>query len=376
MVWPDFGFRSQPTNQALSAEAITYFEQVAAEYQLVLPGPQSPSADAARKIGDAIVSKAPEQRTCADLFELEICVVRLQPEAELRRRAWALRSKYRDLAGKEEYDAYLASNPPNPNDAPIDILRADIEQVLSEFHWIYAFRPVRDQVRDALGRVVFLFTLTLVLIACGIAAYGWRDASAIDHQNSNSTKSGDGIPVLPIVIAMGMIGGYVSLQRRIQAVPSTGDPIVSLAELSNSRFSIFLAPISGAVFASVLYLIFIGGLVKGPLFPTVSTAPGSCEDLSRNDNSGAQTNSALAPAQTVPSNSTNEVEKQSSDNQKPAEKAPPCAKTLNFDEFVKHTGPASGEAFAVLLVWSFIAGFAERFVPDTLDRLIAESSSK
>jgi hypothetical protein len=34
--------------------------------------------------------------------------------------------------------------------------------------------------------------------------------------------------------------------------------------------------------------------------------------------------------------------------------------------------------FARLIIWSFIAGFAERFVPDTLNRIVtaAESSSR
>ena len=54
-------------------------------------------------------------------------------------------------------------------------------------------------------------------------------------------------------------------------MPSTGDPIVNIAELSNSPFSLYLAPVSGAAFAVLLYIIFIGGLLSGPIFPRIYT---------------------------------------------------------------------------------------------------------
>jgi hypothetical protein len=37
------------------------------------------------------------------------------------------------------------------------------------------------------------------------------------------------------------------------------------------------------------------------------------------------------------------------------------------------TGPASGISYALLIIWSFLAGFAERLVPDTLNRLVQKN---
>ena len=45
---------------------------------------------------------------------------------------------------------------------------------------------------------------------------------------------------------------------------------------------------------------------------------------------------------------------------------------LTFFTFTWSTLPISGADYARLFVWSFLAGFAERLVPDNLDRLASK----
>jgi hypothetical protein len=48
---------------------------------------------------------------------------------------------------------------------------------------------------------------------------------------------------------------------------------------------------------------------------------------------------------------------------------------LRVRTFLKETGPVDGVSYALLIIWSFIAGFAERLVPDTLNRLVAKNEA-
>jgi hypothetical protein len=441
--------------ETLTQEGVTYFGQLVGEYKLLSKPPASlapaapgasgiasppPSAvgsncqDQIREIADSMIRKPLPEITWSDLFQLEKCILRLQSDKTIRQRAWALRSKFKDIAGEKEYDIYLASHPPDPQAGDIDALRADMEAILSEFHWIYAFAPVRERMRNKLGIRVFLITLALVLVASVLAWYSYSPTKVSGGETSMLRE----LPVLPIIMAMGMLGAFLSLQRRIQAVPSTGDPIVNISELTNSRFSVYIAPVSGAIFAVLLYIIFIGGLLKGPLFPAISTPDGKCEtpqparsavvhtpEPSKSSNAVEKIDSventktatgssndvqpstsgkkllttklpeslskAVVAKEAAPNDSKEEIEnarRTNSESQKPSTSEPvqkqapqtevhsesDCLKTMSFHEFISQTAPASGLQFAILLVWSFVAGFAERFVPDTIDRLMAQSA--
>jgi len=117
-----------------------------------------------------------------------------------------------------------------------------------------------------------------------------------------------------LVFVAGLIGGFVSIQQRL---PTIG--LKELQELSSSWLSILLIPINGGIFAVVLMLIFVSGILEGTMFPRYTHASIDRADL-----------------------------------------------VTSFSNWVTTTFPASGPDIAKLLFWSFVAGFSERFVPQII----------
>jgi hypothetical protein len=199
----------------------------------------------------------------------------------------------------------MASKPPNENESGIDDVRADLDRLLDSLHWSYALTPIRERMRNGLirfiGNCVFWSAIALLILAYWATQY---DQTLV--------------ATLLILMLAGSLGGFMSLLQRIQSTPTGGDPLISILEVQNGAFSLYLAPVSGAIFAVLLYLIFLGKLVSGVIFP---------ENLTHFHLWWGQVHLAAVP-------------------------------------------PPAPEDYAKLVVWSFIAGFAERFVPDTLDRLV------
>jgi hypothetical protein len=111
-----------------------------------------------------IVSRSKEQHnvcTWGDLYLLEKYVLSIQPDAQLKRRAWSLRSDFLEMAGTKTYELYLQSRPSNENDANCNAesLRADLDRILDSLHWSYSLIPIRERLRTNIVRDVGLAVL-------------------------------------------------------------------------------------------------------------------------------------------------------------------------------------------------------------------------
>jgi hypothetical protein len=132
-------------------------------------------------------------------------------------------------------------------------------------------------------------------------------------------------PSIFVVVALcGALGSFCSALIRLYNLSDLPKAIMSdqLQDLKSVYLFVYsLVPsIVGSIAAAALYFIFAGQILEGAIFPhfVCKAAGGKCNSL-----------------------------------------------TL----FMASWAPDEAADFAKVLVWGFVAGFAERFVPDTLERL-------
>jgi hypothetical protein len=124
------------------------------------------------------------------------------------------------------------------------------------------------------------------------------------------------------VFTCGVIGGFVSIQQRMNKMRRP-----EIAALSASWFRVLLMPLYGGIFALVFYALCFSGIITGSLFPSIYV--------------------------------------------------PEVSDVPDVDylrRLFEGTYPATGEDFAKLMFWSFVAGFCERFVPQVV-RSIAHDAT-
>jgi hypothetical protein len=387
--------------ETLPDYAQAYYVSLIAEFRSLAPTSDDPKT---REQAEGLTRL--ESPTWQDVATLERLLLRLLTEEPLRRRAWLVRDRYRAIAGEEQYARYEQSQPPDAAQGPVEALREDLEALLGEIHYLYCMRSQQESLRAhvsaRVGRLTAMVTaMAMVLLLAGLiedyyqhhkkhppASSASRTTAAADRNTNggarpsaspgavpgSTTGTGGGspansaklatagstpltgtapenhppaapedkaspashgntdffdpMPLLVFILLFGALGGFVSVYRRVQSLaePSRDTaghrtPMLSLIELEHGRRSIMLAPVFGAVFAVVLYLVLAAGFLKGALFPQFTALPSD-------------------PKQGV-----------------------------TFIDFFNASSPVGLEDVARVLVWSFLAGFAERLVPDTLDRL-------
>lgn len=425
-----------------------------------------------------------------DLYYLELILANLRPVESLRAYVLRLRHDFRSVVGQVEYDEYLASKPKNLQDPPDplnppdseanyeQLLRDDVKDLLDRLFKRYAFLPVRELklMRLTVWAAAVSGVFLLILLG-GVISMSYRsEASAAENSNAaNNSKAARGdsndnraegksaqaaaggaenrLPRLPsialfVVLVSGAMGGFVSALQRIQSSPTEGDSLYNLSMLYHGSYAVFIAPLTGAVFAILLYFMFTGKILEGRFFPDIYTPPAAVASptpppspsptqtataeprplatqpvetvgsrptparspaptpqtvantnapISTNTNtSNTNTpnmnaaNSNAANSNTANSNvanvntanantgsantSTGTANANSAAAPTPTPRQVPTA-SLRVKDFLYESGPAGGQDYALLIIWSFIAGFAERFVPDSLNRLVAGNQS-
>ena len=392
-------------NQPVPPYARLYFDHLYSEYIALKPSIKD--AGLIQLLEELHQRRRQHDLSWSDIYTFDLTLVGVRPPESLVRKAYDSRSRYRSIAGQKEYDEYIASKPldlgsiqidpdaqpPKPNVLIERELRADIKYLLSKFYLYYALMPVREGLRDELTKKAVLATTAAVFLILIAIALNVGAAAKIPGLSWLDQYSSVLVTILSVALA-GIVGGCVSMLQRIQAAPAEGDALFNLAALTNGWRGILLSPLYGAIFASLLFVMFAGGILNGSVFPTIVTpnrgaaaasaasptpipivqkaalpspSPGSAAVAGsspeiRNSSSPAATSSAQPetskPEPTAPS---------------PAAAATPRSGVLQIKEFLIGTGPASGVAYALLIIWSFLAGFAERLVPDTLNRLVQKN---
>ena len=126
-------------------------------------------------------------------------------------------------------------------------------------------------------------------------------------------------PELPLIFFAGTLGAVVNNYRRLLLIPRLPDESNELLRSNLVTLQFYLSPLIGGVFAMILYLLFLTGILQGSLFPSFQSTDKKFTDLT---------------------------------------------------EFIKQTGFASNLDAAKAIFWSFIAGFSEKFVPNILDKIV------
>jgi hypothetical protein len=383
-------------NQPVPPYARLFFDHLYSEYTALKPSIKD--TEITNLLESIHEKRQQHQLTWSDIYTFDLALVDARPADGLIRKAFDARAKYRSVAGQKEYDEYIASRsldlgtiqvdpdatPPTPNVVIERELRAEIRYLLSKFYLYYALLPMHEGLRDDLTRKAVIMTSAVVVVIA--LANG---ASFIPSLEKYSAVV---VTLLTVALA-GIVGGCVSMLQRIQSASSEGDALYNLAALTNGWRGILLSPLYGGIFACLLFVLFAAGILSGSVFPTIVT-PGrnpQAQPSATRTTGGAQRtaspvpsstpNAASSPSPSTPSTSASTLTPATQETPGPEAPTPtptPAVATtrtgvLQIKDFLKETGPASGVSYALLIIWSFLAGFAERLVPDTLNRLVQKN---
>jgi hypothetical protein len=292
---------------------------------------------------DPITDQVWLQSYMRQLFQVEKAVLDLQRFPALFARAPFLLERFRSLAGQKvevlrrQYESDLSGDrlsklwdawtkPGNDKEkADNEIwLRSKLVALLNDIHWWYAQSQVREEL--FLGQQLVVISGFLIATVALFLAFMFECNC---EQKLTTT-----------VMFFGLLGAFTSIMRRMRSDADQHggggeSSYKELTALAYGKIGITISLLFGMVFSLVLLLIFYGQLDKTVF--SDAAAKLIFPDL---------------PLTWPPGDDK-------------------CAGACLFS-----LNPESARQFGKLMVWSFLAGFAEQLVPDALNRLTTKALEK
>lgn len=329
-------------------------------------------------------SKAP---WLAELFRIEVSLIDLMPDATIMARFWSIDDRFRRVVPAKIVAHYDISVPKKGDAAWANptFVRDQARTLLDVIHANYLINIGREKSVKRL-KAIISFVGFLILLVGSIWSF-WV---------SNDRTTG-----MLLIVGAGILGALLSIINRLQTVTSTdameNDGIYELTGLRVGWVGILMSLGLGGGFALVLYAIVMAGLLQvaspekaGETIAT-ETASKPTEDQNNAQTDvktdsvptktaalltapvGPQLTKGQADAAAKSETASNEELPKNSDPKRDSAVPEKCHEAKKCPAWANKVAIAIGlrdaSAFFKMLVLAFLAGFAERFVPDILNRL-------
>jgi hypothetical protein len=247
----------------------------------------------------------PESLWWTDLLQVELCLIEVLGDEDIKERVLRTRQRMREVIGETRFAAYMATAPDAATSTP-QALQADLSGCIRAIYYFYATYGLSARSRSWVTTVLLRAALLVITIELIVAAI-IAAPIALWPWTVVGPNVKSALEWLIATSIAAVCGGVVSVQRRVEDPSVDVDPFYRfITTRADWVGTAVVSTLFSAMFGPVVFGLFASSLIQGLAFP-------------------------------------------------------------NFQKgtFI----PETPKDMAELLIFGFIAGFAEQFVPDALTRI-------